>query len=121
MSASASTGYVKDMIDGHYQHPNKDKLNKEATALYHHQSTVSDSMKLVHPQTSEQQSDLISAAVNTYFPSFGTSTGWQLKSEYEDLPQGLMADLVRFFRPYNVLLSGLLGDDSFEKEWTLDS
>ena len=121
MGATARTGCVKDVIDGHYQHPNKDELDKEATALYHHQYTVSDSMKLVHPQTSKQQSDLLSAAVNTYFPSFGASTGWQLKSEYDDLPKDLMADLVRFFRPYNALLSGLLDDDSFEKEWTLDS
>jgi hypothetical protein len=109
-------GDVEDMIDGHYKGSLRGELEGEAAALYHHQSTHPS-----HLQISKQQSDLITAAINTYFPSFGTSTGWLLKSEYDDLPKGLMADLVRFFRPYNELLSGLLGEDSFVREWTNSS
>ena len=103
---------MEDIIDGHYKGSIKRESEGAAVALYQYQSTLPS-----HPQTSKQQSDLITAAVNTYFPSFGTSTGWLLKSEYDDLPKDLMADLVRFFRPYNALLSGLLGDDSLEREW----
>jgi hypothetical protein len=108
-----SGGDVEDMIDGHYKGSIEGELEGGAAALYDQQSTHPS-----HSQYSKQQSDLIIAAVNTYFPSFGTSTGWLLKSEYDDLPKGLMADLVRFFRPYNALLSGLLGNDSLEREWT---
>ena len=106
-------GHVEDTIDGHYKGSINRELEGGAAALYHHQSTHPS-----HSQYSKQQSDLITAAVNTYFPSFGTSTGWLLNSEYDDLPKDLMADLVRFFQPYNALLSGLLGDDSLEREWT---
>lgn len=106
-------GHVEDIIDGHYKSSIDGELEGGAAALYHHQSTQPSLS-----QYSKQQSDLITAAVNTYFPSFGTSTGWLLRSEYDDLPQDLMADLVRFFRPYNELLSGLLADDSLEREWT---
>jgi hypothetical protein len=108
-----SGGDVEDMIDGHYKRSTNGELEGEAAVTYHHQSTHPS-----HSKYSKQQSDLITAAVNTYFPSFGTSTGWLLKSEYDDLPRDLMADLVRFFRPYNALLSGLLGNDSLEREWT---
>ena len=106
-------GDVEDMIDGHFKGSRKGELEGGAAVFCHHRSAPPS-----HSQGSKQQSDLITAAVNTYFPSFGTSTGWLLKSEYGDLPKDLMADLVRFFRPYNALLSGLLGNDSFEREWT---
>jgi hypothetical protein len=59
----------------------------------------------------------IEQAVKHYFPTFEASTGWRLQSSYDPIPDGLRLELVRFFAPYNKLLTTLLGNDAFERDW----
>lgn len=64
-----------------------------------------------------RQSAFIGAAVDKFFPTFGSSSGWQLHSAYSPLPSNLQAELTHFFKPYNNLLSKLLNTDYFDQEW----
>ena len=64
-----------------------------------------------------RQSAYIGAAVDRFFPTFESSSGWQLQSAYSPLPSNLQAELTRFFKPYNNLLSQLLDTDYFNQEW----
>ena len=64
-----------------------------------------------------RQSAYIGAAVDQFFPTFESSSGWQLHSAYSPLPSNLQAELTHFFKPYNNLLSKLLNTDYFDQEW----
>ena len=59
----------------------------------------------------------IGAAVEKYFPTFESNSGWKLKSEYDAIPPGLAVELQQFFSPYNELLFQVLGTRRFNEEW----
>ena len=61
----------------------------------------------------------ITEAVKRSFPTFEAATGWQLRSIYAPLPDGLRDELRAFFAPYNRLLSQLLGSDALERAWSV--
>ena len=65
----------------------------------------------------EYDASFVSRAVKHFFPTFETSTGWRLRSEYDPMPYLLHLELYHFFAPYNRLLSQLLGNDAFERSW----
>lgn len=64
------------------------------------------------------QQEFIGAAVGKYFPSFESSSGWQLRSSYEPLPSALELELKEFYKPYNELLYQLLDTRQFEADWS---
>lgn len=66
---------------------------------------------------SYHRQEFIGAAVDKYFPSFESTSGWRLHSEYEQIPPELRVELDRFFKPYNELLSGLLGAGAFQEQF----
>jgi hypothetical protein len=63
------------------------------------------------------QQEFIGAAVGKYFPSFESTSGWQLTSSYDPLPSAVESELRDFFKPYNELLYHLLDSRQFEEDW----
>ena len=68
--------------------------------------------------SSSNHKQFISSAVDKYFPSFESTSGWQLHGTYEPIPPVLRKHLNLFFKPYNDLLSQLLGTDQFVFDWS---
>ena len=84
--------------------------------------SVSPSLVLGHHDDTSNQildfdASFVSKAVKHFFPTFESSTGWRLRSEYDSMPHLLHLELRHFFAPYNRLLSQLLGNDAFERTW----
>lgn len=68
-------------------------------------------------ESSVRHRQFIRAAVDKYFPTFESSSGWKLCGNYSPLPVVLQSELKHFFKPYNDLLSELLDTDLFNEEW----
>ena len=114
---------------GGYPHPDKKKKGdekdeeekkekKEKNERNEKNKKKSNKMMTSKIATPSLQQRLISEAVDKYFPTFESTSGWRLHSEYESIPIGLHEELSRFFRPYNDLLSDLLLSDMFVSEWS---
>ena len=43
------------------------------------------------------------------FPKFETVSGWVIKGDYDEMPEGLQKELRMFFRPFNKVLLSMVG------------